>query len=81
MQEEEAFKSYLVIFGKKGCFNGNQDYVIIPNKVAIEGLFPDHWVVELHQKHPGWFEVFMPDAAGGVSEFKVGGVHKKTNLC
>lgn len=63
-------------FGKKGCFNGNQDYVIIPNKVAIEGLFPDHWVVELHQKHPGWFEVFMPDAAGGVSEFKVGGVHK-----
>ena len=63
-------------FGKKGCFNGNQDYVIIPNKIAIEGLFPDQWIVDLQEIHPGWFEIFMPDAAGGVSEFKVGGVHK-----
>ena len=63
-------------FGKKGCFNGNQDYVIIPNKIAIEGLFPDQWIVDLQVAHPGWFEIFMPDAAGGVSEFKVGGVHK-----
>lgn len=63
-------------FGKKGCFNGNQDYVIIPNKIAIEGLFPDQWIVDLHEAHPGWFEIFMPDAAGGVSEFKIGGVHK-----
>jgi len=63
-------------FGKKGCFNGNQDYVIIPNKIAIEGLFPDQWIVELQEAHPAWFEFFMPDAAGGVSEFKVGGVHK-----
>jgi len=63
-------------FGKKGCFHGNQDYVIIPNKIAIEGLFPDHWIVDLHNDHAGWFEVFMPDAAGGVSEFKVSGTHK-----
>ncbi|AZC63168.1 ATP-dependent nuclease [Pseudomonas chlororaphis] len=63
-------------FGKKGCFNGNQDYVIIPNKVAIEGLFPDQWIIDINKKNPGWFEVFMPDAAGGVSEFKVGGTHK-----
>lgn len=63
-------------FGKKGLFNGNQDYVIIPNKVAIEGLFPDAWIVDMYINHPGWFELYLPDAAGGVSEFKVGGTHK-----
>lgn len=50
--------------------------MIIPNKVAIEGLFPDQWIIDINKKNPGWFEVFMPDAAGGVSEFKVGGTHK-----
>jgi putative ATP-dependent endonuclease of OLD family len=64
-------------FGKKNCFHGNIDYVVIPNKVAIEGLFPDEWITDLYKANPGWFEFFIPDAAGGVSEFKVLGVHKK----
>ncbi|MBZ9666956.1 ATP-binding protein [Pseudomonas sp. LMG 31766] len=62
--------------GGKNCFQGNIDYVVIPNRVAIEGLFPDEWILEAHADHPSWFELFIPDAAEGIGEFKVDGTHK-----
>ena len=70
----------LGFFGKKNCFNGNQDYVIIPNKVEMEALFPDEWIIKVHALHPGWFDIYIPDAAGGISDFKVGDVHKNQFL-
>lgn len=72
----KCVQELLGYFGKKHCFNGNQDYVVIPGKVEVEALFPDEWIVDEYEKHPGWFDIFMPDAGGGVSDFKVGGTHK-----
>ncbi len=64
-------------YGNKGGYNGNSDYVVIPGKTAIEALFPDEWILLAHDGHPSWFELIVPDAAGGVADFKLASTSKK----
>jgi putative ATP-dependent endonuclease of OLD family len=33
----------------------NLDYVMLPQGRAIEGVFPDSWIVDMHAQHPEWF--------------------------
>ncbi|MOA27549.1 hypothetical protein D3C78_1484320 [compost metagenome] len=40
-------------------------------------MFPDEWVLSAHRQHPSWFEYIIPDAAGGVTDFKLSGTSKK----
>ena len=30
----------------------NRDYVVLPNRRPIEGLFPDRWIIEAHVEEP-----------------------------
>lgn len=42
-------------------FNANQDYIILSDGFEIEYLFPDDWIMEVHNEHPGWFESYALD--------------------
>jgi hypothetical protein len=37
-------------------FNANREYVLISGGRAIEGMFPDEWIVEAYNHEPAWFE-------------------------
>jgi hypothetical protein len=59
-------------FGQKDVqFQPNLHYVSIRSGYAVEGLFPDSWLVEANEQHPGWFDSFSVDAAGTVEPFAV----------
>ncbi|WP_047304851.1 ATP-dependent nuclease [Pseudomonas fluorescens] len=73
----KSIKDLHGFYGNKGGFNGNFDYVVVPGKIAIEALFPDGWILSAHKLHPSWFEYLIPDAAGGVTDFKLSGTSKK----
>jgi hypothetical protein len=59
-------------------FGPNQDFVTVRKGFAIEGLFPDDWIVELHEEHPNWFEAWSVDASGALEEFRVKDGNKAT---
>lgn len=69
---DRARKDLQHFFGRKGVpFQANEDFVIVRDRFAIEGLMPDEWVKELSQAHPGWLEGYAEDAAGKILPFKV----------
>jgi hypothetical protein len=37
-------------------WESNRDYVVLPNGRPIEGLFPDHWILEAYAEEPNWFD-------------------------
>ncbi|MDR6438750.1 hypothetical protein J2790_003917 [Paenarthrobacter nicotinovorans] len=74
IKERRELQQY---FGQKQIpFQSNQDYLSVRDRFAIEGLFPDPWVQDLHQEHPSWFEIFSEDSQGGLEPFKVKSSHK-----
>lgn len=63
-----AVQGYL---GKKGSgFDAGIDYLIARSGRAIEGVFPDGYLVELYGEHPEWFENWIVDVQGGVADFR-----------
>ncbi len=67
--ERRALQNY---FGQKSIpFQANQHFVSVRSRFAIEGLFPDEWIVTIHSEHPSWFETFSVDASGELEPFKV----------
>ncbi|MEN1973885.1 ATP-dependent nuclease [Cellulomonas olei] len=59
-------------FGRIGVpFQPNRNFVSVRNGFAIEGLFPDAWVIELYAAHTGWFEAFSQDVSGDLESFRV----------
>ena len=65
-------------FGQKHVpFEANRHYVSVRDRFAIEGLFPDEWIVEMQEQHPNWFETFSVDAAGDLEPFSVEDAHKR----
>lgn len=78
IKERKALQGY---FGGQGIrFESNRDYVSIRNGHAIEGLFPDSFLISLMQEHPSWFvgNGLSLDAAGTVESFSLQDL-KKTN--
>jgi len=68
-RERRALQSY---FGNKQIpFNSNEHFVSVRAKFAIEGLFPDEWIIEINAEHPNWFETYAVDASGQLEPFKV----------
>lgn len=59
-------------FGQKNePFVPNRDFVSVRSGFAIEGLFPDQWVIDIYGDHPNWFETFSLDASGTLEPFRV----------
>lgn len=66
-------------FGNKDIpFEANRNFVSVRSGFAIEGLFPDNWVQELYEEHPGWFEIFSVDATGALEPFRIKDGRKKS---
>lgn len=71
----KAIQGYL---GNKGIHvRANEQYVSVRDRFAIEGLFPDEWIKELHSDHPGWFSDFSVDAAGTLQPFGIRDENKR----
>lgn len=59
-------------FGQKQIpFEANKHFVSVRSKFAIEGLFPDDWIKEIHEESPSWFGAFAVDASGELEPFIV----------
>jgi hypothetical protein len=65
-------------FGKKEIpFQSNQHFLIVRDRFAIEGLFPDEWVQALYKDSPNWFDDCEFDAAGTLLPFCIKDRNKK----
>ncbi|MCF1482836.1 AAA family ATPase [Agrobacterium vitis] len=62
---------------KKINFEANKNFVIVRDRFAIEGLFPDEWVTELYNEHPSWIEAYSVDASGTLMPFSIPDAHKR----
>jgi energy-coupling factor transporter ATP-binding protein EcfA2 len=70
----QALQQY---FGQKQIqFQHNRDFVSVRTGFAIEGLFPDDWIIELNATHPSWFETFSVDSQGALEPFRIASNHK-----
>ncbi|NRB55765.1 MAG: AAA family ATPase [Salinicola sp.] len=68
-QERRNLQAY---FGRKSIpFDANRNFVSVRSRFAIEGLFPDDWIITIHKEHPSWFDSFSVDASGELEPFKV----------
>lgn len=68
-QERRALQHY---FGQKNIpFNANEHFVSVRTRFAIEGLFPDEWIISIYAEHPNWFEEYSVDASGNLEPFKI----------
>lgn len=67
-------------FRNKGGYNSNKDYVLIPNKMAIESLFPDEWIKEAYENEEVWFEHYQVDAGDVISFFDIRDKSKKAYM-
>ena len=66
-------------FGQKNLqFQPNREYVSVRNGFAIEGLFPDTWIIEVHANHSSWFDAFSVDASNALEYFGAKDGHKNS---
>lgn len=57
-------------FGNKGVsWQANLDYAIVRRGFAIEGLFPDDWIVRANSEYPNWFSDFAVATDGELISF------------
>jgi predicted ATP-dependent endonuclease of OLD family len=67
-------------FGQKHIpFESNRHFISVRSRFAIEGLFPDEWIKELHEDHAAWFSSFAVDATGELEPFSIRD-DKKSNI-
>lgn len=68
-RERQALQQF---FGQKQVdFQPNVHFLSVRNGFAIEGLFPDEWVIDLYEEHPNWFEEYSIDVSGKLESFRV----------
>jgi predicted ATP-dependent endonuclease of OLD family len=54
----KASKELTSYFGNKNIgFHSNQEYIILPNRLSIEALFPEEWLEELEKTQPEWLRI------------------------
>lgn len=64
--------------GNKGVqFQANRNFIIVRDRFAVEGLFPDEWILQIESQHPNWFENFSTDALGALLPFSVRDENKR----
>ncbi|WP_072016068.1 ATP-dependent nuclease [Leptolyngbya sp. KIOST-1] len=69
--EDERRKLQHYFSNKQIPFNPNLHYVSVRNRFAIEGLFPDEWIINAYEEHSSWFDDFSVDASNYVEPFRV----------
>ncbi len=75
---DKARRDLQRFFGNKEIpFEANRHFVSVRSGFAIEGLFPDHWIKDLREEHPSWFESFSIDATGALEPFRIKDSRKK----
>ncbi len=68
-KERKDLQGYL---GNKNIpFQPNLHFVSVRKGFAIEGLFPDEWITDIYEEHPGWFESYSVDVDGALEPFRV----------
>lgn len=67
-KSRRALQGYFA--NKQVPFDANKHYVSVRHGYAVEGLFPDTWLVELHEKFPTWFLEYSVDPFGVVEPFR-----------
>ncbi len=69
---EKERKDLQGYFGQKSIpFEANKNFVSVRSRFAIEGLFPDGWIINIHEEHASWFDSFAVDAGGELEPFKI----------
>lgn len=69
---EKERKDLQAYFGQRSIpFEANKHFVSVRSRFAIEGLFPDDWIITIYGEHPSWFDSFAVDAEGELEPFKV----------
>lgn len=59
-------------FGQKKIkFSSNEEFIILPDGLPIEGLFPRDWLIELHKSNPNWFDSFICNLNGMIVDLKI----------
>lgn len=67
-KERQGLQQY---FGQKQiAFQPNLHFLSVRSGFAIEGLFPDEWIVKLHADHPNWFDEYSVDVSGALESFR-----------
>ncbi|WP_158641397.1 ATP-dependent nuclease [Amycolatopsis eburnea] len=68
-------------FGQKSIpFQSGQDYLVVRDRFALEGLFPDEWIIDAGGKHATWFVDISTDVSGNLLPFQVKDAHKRSLL-
>lgn len=68
-KERRDLQQYL---GNKSIpFEANRNFLSVRDRFAVEGLFPDAWVEQLHNEHAGWFETYSVDVTGQLEPYKI----------
>lgn len=66
-------------FGNKEIgFEANVNFVSVRRGFAMEGLFPDAWIIEMNAEHPNWFKDFSVDASGQLQPFTLKDDNKRS---
>jgi 5S rRNA maturation endonuclease (ribonuclease M5) len=73
--DEAGLKSSRVLqgyFGQKNIkFSSNEEFILLPGGLPIEGLFPSDWLIELNKSNPNWFERFTCDLNEVIVDLKI----------
>lgn len=64
-------------FGNKRVpFNNGTDFLSVRHGFAIEALFPDEWIVDIHRINSEYFRTFSTDVFGDLEPFSIRDEHK-----
>ncbi len=73
----KALQAYLS--NKNVQFRPLKEFISVRNGFAIEGLFPDQWIVDLNNDHDDWFTTYSVDSSGALEPFRVKD-HRKSDV-
>jgi hypothetical protein len=68
-RETRNLRGYLN--GHNVPFQANSEYILLPNGLPIEGLFPNKYLTEMIWDHPSWFKDKEIDSEGQVVSFSI----------
>ena len=52
-------------------FESNREYVYVRNGFAVEGLFPDEWMLDERENNSAHFDSFQVDAEGNIVTYRI----------
>ncbi|PLV13474.1 ATP-dependent nuclease [Pseudomonas guariconensis] len=54
---------------KKLPFEDSKHFVVLPTGFTLERLFPQEWIIQANEEHPGWLKGFSRDLDGNLLPF------------